>query len=127
MTELTWGQILNPDLNNALNRVMRQPVDYQTAFKILSISKELKSEQDKAQEMRSVIQDKLFDKIPDEKGEPILKPKAGKEEEVTKAQLDFTQTKYKLKSATIKSTELNGAKLSAMELLALEPLLADKA
>jgi hypothetical protein len=123
MIELTWGQILNSDLNNAFNKIMRQSVEFHTALKILSISKEIKAEQDKAQEMRSFLQEKYFDRVTREDGLIELKEKLGKEEELKKAQEEFAQTRFKLKSATIRQADLAKAELSALEVLALEPVM----
>lgn len=126
MIEMTWGQVLNPELNDALNTVMRQPVEYKTALKILSLARELKDEQKKAHEMRGMLQDKYFAKEKNDKGDMILKEKAGMEEALAKAQMEFVETKFTVRSATLTDIELQTAKLSAVQLIALEPLIESK-
>lgn len=123
MTELTWGQILNPELNNALNKVMRQSLDYHTALKILSLSKELSAEQKKAQDMRSILQGKFYDKTQDPSGDQTLTVKPGKDAELAETQLAFANTTFKVKSAFLKGDDLARTHISALELMALEPLI----
>jgi len=125
MAELTWGQILGVELNNALNKAMRSQVDLKVAVKMISIAKELKSEQDKANKMREILQDRFFDKVAHPDGRVDMKEKPGKEEEIKKAQEEFAATSFKMKSAKLSTDELTNAGLAPIELMALEPILAN--
>lgn len=121
--ELTWEQILSPDFNNAINKLMRQNLEYKSALKVLSISKELKVEQQKAEDMRKILQDRFYDKSAGENGMIKFAEKPGVEADVKAANKDFIGTKFKMKSAMIMPDDLSKVALTPLELMALEPII----
>jgi hypothetical protein len=118
---MNWLQLRNHDLNGALNGLARQRVPYATTVKILAIVKALETEQKKADAVAKALQDKYFKfnqetktlELKDEK----LKPEA------EAAEKEFAETKAKFKIPKIKSVELEGTALSAVELYKLEPFI----
>lgn len=125
MIELSWGQIRDPQLSVALSGLARQRVPYKTTLKILTISKAIEEEQKKAESMAEIIRDKYMAKNPEAKdGEPVWKMKDPTlEEELKKAEKDFVETKFKVKTPKIKSAELENTELTAVELFKLENMI----
>jgi hypothetical protein len=120
MIEMTWGQIRDMELSAALNGLARQRVPYATTLKILTISKAIEAEQKKADEMATIIRDKYMKKSEDGKTWE-LKDKA-LEDELKTAEKDFVTTKFKIRSNKLKSVDLSGTELTAVELFKLENL-----
>jgi len=108
------------ELSEALNGLARQRVPYATTLKILTISKAIEAEQKKADEMAAIIRDKYMKKSDD--GKTWELKDVALEEELKTAEKDFVTTKFKIRSNKLKSVDLSGTELTAVELFKIENL-----
>jgi len=120
MIEMTWGQIREPDFSSALNKLIRQEVDYSTALKLLTLVKGLEVEQQKAADMYKIMFEKHFKKESDSE---TAEYKVIDQVEADKEFKKFSETKCKFRIPKVKPNELGKTKLSAIEALRIEPIM----
>ena len=125
MIEMTIRELRNNNLLGAVERLKREFVDLKTATKILGISRALRDEMSKAQELFDVILKKHYSphEDPEQKKKGVFMPKDGKAEECVKIMNEFEGTKIQFKFPKLKMEELGDIKITANELEGLKPLL----
>lgn len=129
MIEITWQQLKNQDLTQALNALAGQRMEFSTTLKVLNILKSVESEQKMAFQAARILTEKFIDR---EKESELLK--AGKlsevplkdgvlKEEYEKSLTEYLETKSRIRATKIKADELSQTKLTPIELLAIEPFI----
>jgi hypothetical protein len=120
MIELTWGQIRDERFHQAIQKVFKAPLGFDTGLKVISIVKAI----DKEKELANPMWDKHIESFyTTEKGRVMgLKETADKAveaEELAKIQ----DHKFSFQAQKITSKALESLTLTPQEIMALEPIL----
>lgn len=123
MIELTWGLIRQPNFNEAMQKLINTPLEYKDSYHISRIASKIETEQREA--------DKTFKNLVAKFAETDEKTKQWKvkedlKEEWTKQTEEFVMTKFKIQKEKINMSKLADIKLTAAEIVALEPLLTEE-
>jgi|GEM_PF-3624783 len=110
MIELTWGQLRNPEFGAAVRRLMREPMELKSTIKIATIYKRLEKEEQVALTVADSVKENIKNKS---------------QSEQDKASDEFEKTKFQFDLPKVSLAELEKIKISASELLWLEPFIKD--
>jgi hypothetical protein len=125
MVEITLKELRDRNLIGAVERLKNEFVDLRTATKLLTISRALREEQVKAQELYELLLKKHYEphSDPEEKKKGIWQPKDGNVEACNNVMREFEATRVRFKFPKLKMEELGNVKIKALELEGLSPLL----
>lgn len=124
MIKLTWGQIRDGDFIDALARVYRMKLPFETTLKLMFIGKRVDEERDLSNEMASKLRKTYIEKVSID-GKDIEQVRPALKDEFLKAEREFAQHSFEINLAKIDMQALKNLELSAFELGKLSPILTE--
>lgn len=124
MIKLTWGQIRDGDFIDALARVYRMKLPFETTLKLMFIGKRVDEERDLSNEMASKLRKTYIEKVNID-GKDIEQVRPALKDEFLKAEREFAQHSFEINLAKIDMQALKNLELSAFELGKLSPILTE--
>ena len=111
----------------AINKLLDAPLKARTAFRLGKLSKELSPHFETYEKVRQELLEKFGEKVEsdDENGQVQYSFANGTAEKFQTELMAMLEEKVDVKVRKIKVTELNGANLTARDMMALEWLIAD--
>ena len=111
----------------AINKLLDAPLKARTAFRLGKLSKELSPHFETYEKVRQELLEKFGEKVEsdDENGSVQYSFANGTAEKFQTELMAMLEEKVDVKVRKIKVTELNGANLTARDMMALEWLIAD--
>tara|TARA_R100000306_G_C4307608_1_gene108475 strand:+ start:16 stop:384 length:369 start_codon:yes stop_codon:yes gene_type:complete len=111
----------------AINKLLDAPLKARTAFRLGKLSKELSPHFETYEKVRQELLEKFGEKVEsdDENGQVQYSFANGTAEKFQTELIAMLEEKVDVKVRKIKVTELNGANLTARDMMALEWLIAD--
>ena len=111
----------------AINKLLDAPLKARTAFRLGKLSKELSPHFETYEKVRQELLEKFGEKVEsdDENGQVHYSFANGTAEKFQTELMAMLEEKVDVKVRKIKVTELNGANLTARDMMALEWLIAD--
>ena len=112
----------------AINKLLDAPLKARTAFRLGKLSKELSPHFETYEKVRQELLEKFGEKVEsdDENGQVQYSFANGTAEKFQTELIAMLEEKVDVKVRKIKLTELNGASLTARDMMALEWLIAEK-
>jgi len=112
----------------AINKLLDAPLKARTAFRLGKLSKELSPHFETYEKVRQELLEKFGEKVEsdDENGSVQYSFANGTAEKFQTELMAMLEEKVDVKVRKIKVTELNGANLTARDMMALEWLIAEK-
>ena len=112
----------------AINKLLDAPLKARTAFRLGKLSKELSPHFETYEKVRQELLEKFGEKVEsdDENGQVQYSFANGTAEKFQTELMAMLEEKVDVKVRKIKVTELNGASLTARDMMALEWLIAEK-
>ena len=112
----------------AINKLLDAPLKARTAFRLGKLSKELSPHFETYEKVRQELLEKFGEKVEsdDENGQVQYSFANGTAEKFQTELIAMLEEKVDVKVWKIKVTELNGANLTARDMMALEWLIAEK-
>ena len=112
----------------AINKLLDAPLKARTAFRLGKLSKELSPHFETYEKVRQELLEKFGEKVEsdDESGQVQYSFANGTAEKFQTELIAMLEEKVDVKVRKIKLTELNGASLTARDMMALEWLIAEK-
>jgi len=112
----------------AINKLLDAPLKARTAFRLGKLSKELSPHFETYEKVRQELLEKFGEKVEsdDENGQVSYSFANGTAEKFQTELMAMLEEKVDVKVRKIKVTELNGANLTARDMMALEWLIAEK-
>ena len=112
----------------AINKLLDAPLKARTAFRLGKLSKELSPHFETYEKVRQELLEKFGEKVEsdDENGQVQYSFANGTAEKFQTELIAMLEEKVDVKVRKIKVTELNGANLTARDMMALEWLIAEK-
>jgi len=111
----------------AINKLLDAPLKARTAFRLSKLSKELQPHFETYEKVRQELLEKFGEKVEsdEENGQVQYSFANGTAEKFQTELIAMLEEKVDVKVRKIKVTELNGANLTARDMMALEWLIAD--
>ena len=112
----------------AINKLLDAPLKARTAFRLGKLSKELAPHFETYEKVRQELLEKFGEKVEsdDENGQVQYSFANGTAEKFQTELMSMLEEKVDIKVRKIKLSELNGASLTARDMMALEWLIAEK-
>ena len=112
----------------AINKLLDAPLKARTAFRLGKLSKELAPHFETYEKVRGELLEKFGEKVDsdDENGQVQYSFANGTAEKFQTELMSMLEEKVDVKVRKIKLSELNGASLTARDMMALEWLIAEK-
>ena len=112
----------------AINKLLDAPLKARTAFRLGKLSKELSPHFETYEKVRQELLEKFGEKVEsdDENGQVQYSFANGTAEKFQTELISMLEEKVDVKVRKIKLSELNGASLTARDMMALEWLIAEK-